>query len=237
MSLGIIAAMNEEGRALAGRAVPSGGLVQFHDGRILLISGIGPDRASLASRILIENGAAALMSWGFACGLQPGIDAGEIVIPTLVIAADGAIHVTDRPWRERLCSRISAHLSVCSGTLAESSVMMPDSSSKELLGRATGAVASDMESASICAAACNAGVPFLAIRAVTDTLGIRVPGSAGNCIDRQGRIRLLRLFSGLLRRPADLPDIIRLGRSFQAARKSLKSVAQHSANMFCLESR
>lgn len=236
MKLGIIAAMNEEGRALTGGPIAAGELLRFREGAILLVSGIGPERACLASRILIENGAGALMSWGFACGLQRGISPGEIVIPRRVIAADGSIHVADPLWRERLCSRMSPHLPVRGGSLAESFSIMPDSSAKELLGRETGAVASDMESASICAAAWKAGIPFLAVRAVTDTLGMRVPWCAGSCVDRQGRIRPLRLLSGLLQSPADLPDVIRLGWSFQAARKSLKSAAALGGNLFCLNS-
>lgn len=235
MSLGIIAALNEEGRTLAGRPAPCGELVRFPEGGILLIAGIGPDRAALASRILIENGARALMSWGFACGLQPGIKPGEIIIPRLVIAADGAVLPTDPAWRERLYSRLSASFSITEGGLAESRGLLPDSPSKELLGRTTGAVAADMESASICTAARNAGVPFLAVRAVTDTLGMRVPGCAAGCIDRQGSIRVLRLLAGLLQRPADLPDLIRLARSFRTARRSLQSAAAHRAYLFFFE--
>lgn len=225
MSLGIIAALEEEGRTFSGCPIPSGEVVKLPDVGLMLVSGTGPDRARAAARTLIENGASALISWGFACGLQSGIRSGDIVIPGLVIASDGGIHSTDSPWRERLAARMSAHLSVCSGALVESRRVMPDSRSKELLGRETGALASDMESASICAAAFEAGIPYLAVRAVLDTLGMRVPECAGNCIDRQGRTRLLLLFSGLLRKPADLPDLIRLGWSFREARKSLKSAA------------
>lgn len=234
MSLGIIAAMDREGSTLTGWPVRAGELVQFREGAFLFVSGVGPDRACLASRILIENGAAALLSWGFACGLRPDITPGEIVIPKWVISADDAIHVVDPLWRERLCSRIGVHLRICPGSLAESRNIMPDSSSKELLGRETGAVAADMESASICKAAWKAGIPFLAVRAVTDTMMMRVPRCAGGCVDGRGRIRPLRLVSGLMRRPAELPDVIRLCRNFQAAIKSLKSAASHGGNMFCL---
>ncbi len=234
MSLGIVAAIDLEGRALAGRPVPAGRPVQFRGNAILLISGVGPERACLASRILIENGAAALMSWGFACGLHPGIEPGDIVVPERVIAADGAIHETDPLWRERLCSRLRGHVPIRGGTLAESSRVMRNPLSKDILGRESGAVASDMESASVCAAASEAGIPFLVVRAVTDTFAVRVPRCAVNCIDGQGRTRPLRLLSGLLQRPADLPDIIRLGRNFRAARKNLKSVTAHGGNLFCL---
>lgn len=235
MELGIIAAMSDEGRALTGGPVPAGAPVQFRRGAVLLVSGIGPERAGAAARILIENGAGALMSWGFACSLQRDISPGEIVIPGRVIAADGSIHAADPFWQERLLRRMRLHLTVSGGALAESFRIMPDYSAKEALGRETGAVASDMESASIGAAALKAGIPFLAVRAVTDTMEMRVPPCAGDCVDRLGRIRPLLLLKGLLQSPADLPDVIRLGRNFRAARRSLKALAAHGGELFCLK--
>jgi adenosylhomocysteine nucleosidase len=233
MSLGIIAAMDREGRALAGRRVPAGDIVRIRQDEILLVAGIGPDRARIAARILLENGAAALLSWGFACSLQPDIMPGEIVIPGRVVAADGSVHMTDQLWREKLCRRLGARVPVRGGCLAESCGIL-DCSAKDILGRQTGAVASDMESASIAAAASKAGVRFLAIRSITDTPGMRVPSCAANCVDNRGRVMPIRLLSGLLHSPADLPAVIRLGRNYQAATKSLRSVAAHGGKMFCL---
>jgi len=80
---------------------------------------MGPEKARSASRRLIDQGVAALASWGIAGGLDPALTAGCLIIPRNVIAADSSIYHTDTAWRERLSGRIAARIPVNDGSLAE----------------------------------------------------------------------------------------------------------------------
>jgi adenosylhomocysteine nucleosidase len=92
----------------------------------------------------------------------------------------------------------------------------------------------DMESASIAWFAKKAGVPFLAVRAITDPAEMAIPRSVRNCVDEFGRVRLSKVIQGVIKHPMDLPLLVGLGRNFRAARAALaKVVLQTGSNLLC----
>jgi adenosylhomocysteine nucleosidase len=112
--------------------------------------------------------------------------------------------------------------------------MLASCAEKKKLFSRTGAIAVDMESASIALCAKKAGVPFIAIRAITDPAEMVIPQSVQNCIDEFGRVRLSRFIREVIKHPMDLPLLVRLGRNFRAARAALARVAfQAGSNLFC----
>ena len=95
-------------------------------------------------------------------------------------------------------------------------------------------MAVDMESASIALAAKEAGVPFMVIRAIMDGVEMVIPRSVLNSFDKFGRVQPARLFSSLVRHPAELMALVRLCRNFQIARATLTTVVrQAGSNMLC----
>jgi len=73
-----------------------------------------------------------------------------------------------------------------------------------------GAVVVDLESAAYVAAARCAGVPWIVLRAVSDTAGEELPPILNQCRDDQGAIRRGRVARGLLARPRLLPALLAL---------------------------
>lgn len=226
--------MVAEARILAKEPIAAGELTPIPEGAMLLLSGMGADRARRAARTLLENGATALVSWGFAGGLLPGLSPGSLILPERILAVDRSIYYVDPVWHEFLGNRLKPHVSLHRGTLAESTVVLDSRAEKIALFQRTGATAVDMESASIALVAKAAGVPFMAIRAITDGPEMAIPQSILNSIDEFGRACLFKLFPYLTKRPAELMALVRLRRNFQAARATLtRVVRQAGSNFLC----
>ncbi len=231
---GIGAALFAEARILSKGLKATGELIHLPGGAMMRLSGIGANRARLTARALLENGATALVSWGFAGGLLPGLSAGSLIVPQDVIAADQIVYPVDSVWHKRLCRQLQGTIDLYKGPLAESPAMLASCGEKKKLFSRTGAIAVDMESASIAWFAKKAGVPFLVVRAITDPAEMAIPRSVQNWVDEFGRVRLFKVIQGVIKRPMDLPLLVDLGRNFRAARAALAIVVlQAGSNLLC----
>ncbi len=228
---GIVAAMAAEVRILVKGKVNPGTLIHLPQGAMMVFSGIGARRARSAARTLLEKGATGLVSWGVAGGLLSRLSPGTLVLPDTIIATDGSIYHADPTWHESLCRQLKGHVGLDKGPLAES-VAVLSSGEKETLNRRTGAVAVDMESASIALVANEARIPFVAIRSITDTAEMDIPPIVLSFTDEFGRVRVSRLILGIFRRPTELLAMVRLSRNFRVARATLTEVARHTGENF-----
>ncbi len=222
--------MAAEARILVKRQIPAGEVVRLSEGSLLLLSGVGAERARFAARTLLENGAKGLVSWGFAGGLAPELSTGSLILPERVMAPDQFIYPVDLAWHEKLCRELEGQVDLYRGTLAESPGVLAGYKEKIGLFRRTQAIAVDMESASIALVAKEAEVPLMVIRAITDTAEMTIPRIVLRSADEFGRVRLRRLLSYLARRPGELMNLIRLARSLEAARTTLATVARKVGN-------
>ena len=224
--VGIVAALPAEARAHAQRRVQPGEAHHLQEGARLELSGVGPLRARLAAASLLRGGAGALVSWGTAGGLEPGLCSGSLVLPEGVVAPDLSVFESDGSWRERLSRRLRGRLEIHAAGLASCPNPVTGPAERIELRRRTGAAAVDMESAAVAAAARRAGVPFLAVRVVADPLGPALPTSALAAIDAMGRFRALRLLSALREHPEEILSLLRLARHFRVALRTLSAVSR-----------
>lgn len=224
--LGIIVGVPAEARSLANHSIIDDQPVRLREGVTLSVSGVGPRRAGLASRSLLERGVTALLSWGSAGGLSQKLFPGSLIVPKSVIASDGSVYQADASWHQNWCSRLEGQLQFYTGSLAESPAVVRTPEEKASLFQQTGAIGVDMESGAVAAAAQEARVPFMAIRAVADSMDIALPKSAVNAFDEFGRLKFLKLVGGIAARPTELFPLIRLGRDYRAAQRTLTLVAR-----------
>ncbi|HEU4618394.1 MAG TPA: purine phosphorylase [Gammaproteobacteria bacterium] len=194
--------------------------------------GPGAARAARAAADAIESGAAGLVSWGLAGGLDPAAAPGTLVLPRRVVtASDGTYTAVDRTyeadasWRSRLAAALAeAGFSLHEGPLLGSDVVLRRPEDKARAAAATGAVAVDMESAGVADAAAAAGVPFVALRVVADAAADVLPVGIERWIDERGNRRFAPAVDAALR-PADWPPLLRLARRYGAARRTLLALA------------
>ncbi len=221
MPLGIVAATAAEARILHRGAIVPRQLIRLAGGGLLIQSGIGPLRAQTAAQALMDWGATALMSWGSAGGLLPGLSPGTLILPEKIFGSDQSVYAVDSLWRERLSQCLKGHLDLHGEAIIESVKVLASSLEKAALWRKTGAVATDMESASIAGVAKERRAPFLAIRVITDPAEMPIASSLLHSVDEFGRVRLCWLGRGLMKKPLDIFGLVRLMLNFRAARASL----------------
>ena len=219
-------AVTAEARSLVKQSIANGELVYLPDGTMLSVSGMGPRRAALASRALLENGATALLSWGCAGGLDPKLSPGGLILPKTVITSDQILYHIDATWHESLCKRLIGHVDFQTEPVVESATVVRTPGEKAILFHETGAIGVDMESAAVGAVAQEARVPFMVVRAVADSTDMTIPDISLNAVDEFGRLSLLKLIQGLAGHPTELFALIRVARSYRAAQRTLAAVAR-----------
>lgn len=191
-----------------------------------LIACAGPGRGTECAERLIAGGAAALLSFGLAGGLDPWLKPGDLVCPDHILSADGEALPTDQHWRNRLITeaRMSG-IVIADGALFGCDQPVADIDAKHRLAHETGAVAVDMESHSVAAIAAARGLPFIALRAIADTADRSLPPAALAAVDAEGRIKGAAVALALIRGPGQIPAMIDLARDTRAGMGALGRAA------------
>ncbi|MFB0505490.1 MAG: purine phosphorylase [Thermodesulfobacteriota bacterium] len=222
--LGVVTALKAEAQVLIKKPMATGEVLHLPEGILLKISGIGARRARVASETLVKKGATALLSWGSAGGLLATLSPGSLILPEKVLSSDRISFSVDTQWHERLCARLSGHADLHTGLLIQSPTVLRSPEEKIAMFNRYGAIAVDMESAAVAQVALLEGVPFMAIRAVSDPAYVSIPPSAMITIDERGIFRPVRLLRSIFRHPRELLPLVRLARTFRAAQTTLASV-------------
>ena len=189
-------------------------------GARVVCAGASAERARVGAARLLEDGVSALVSFGVAGGLQPGLTPGRLILADAVLTPSGQRLPTMVDWREKLAAAAAAE--PLRGTVVGSDHLVATSAAKQALFEATDALAVDMESHSVAEVATAAGVPFLAVRAIADPFDQTISPVAWSGLGPDGRIRPLEAMKGLLRRPGELPAVLRLGRQTARALAALR---------------
>jgi adenosylhomocysteine nucleosidase len=95
---------------------------------------------------------------------------------------------------------------------------------KAVLFAATRALAVDMEGEIVRQAANTLGVPFLHVRAITDSAADSLEPAVLGFVDDVGSVRPMALTLGLLRRPGLIPELSRLGVNARLAGRNLGNI-------------
>ena len=208
-----------------------GELVELPGGSWACLSGIGAAGATDATIRLLDLQPDLLVSFGFAGGLGASTVAGTCVLPRAVLCCDsdlgqvGECLAPAESWRKEFGVFLPGL--VATGTLASSPRVLATRIDKRCLHEDTGAEAVDMESYWIIsrATACCT----LVVKVVLDTrefdlpdyLCIGEPDGITNGAEPGG----FGVLSGLMKQPASLPALIRLGLNFRRAARRLTLVA------------
>jgi adenosylhomocysteine nucleosidase len=224
--IGIVTAMRMEARCITRRPLPFNQRISLGQNASIWLCGMGEEAARQAAAGLKAGGAGALISFGFAGALDSNLRPGDLVLPETVHA--GNLMPVDLSWRSRLLKMLPASLSVSGGTLAASKQVLSSASAKLHLANATGASAVDMESGAVAEAAAHAGLPFLAIRVISDAVEFSPPPALLGAIRPDGSADLARLLPLLLRRSVTLPALLRLAVESRAACSTLSAVARYA---------
>jgi hopanoid-associated phosphorylase len=168
--------------------------------------------------VAVANKASAIISFGVAGGLKPGLAPGSKLVARSVITEDGGRYHGDPVWSQRL--------SVVLGGATIADIVGIDSpvvshADKHALHIKTGAHAADMESHVAARIAAAHNLPFAAFRVVADPAHRRLPHAALVAIRPDGSLAFGAIMGSILRDPLQLPQLMRTAADARAALKAL----------------
>lgn len=221
----VIVAMDHEARPLVRRfgLTPmtehehAGVLYEARGGRahhraelVVLVTGVGPDRAGdAAGRLLDRRPVRQVVIAGLCGALHPLLRVGELVWPDVLV--DGATHqLYHRPLAH---PRTGRHISV------DRLVATPQD--KAAIHHRHQVDSVDMESAAIAAACEERAVSWICARAVGDTAEQTLPASVDELVDDRGYARPWRAARRLAASPARLYSLAQLARRSTRAADAL----------------
>jgi adenosylhomocysteine nucleosidase len=188
-------------------------------------AGMGRRRAAEGARLLIRRcSPQALASFGFAGGLTPDLAPGALVIGTEVVYEDASRTLTaaNRDLVEQFQAAAHAEeLPVRQGILVTCRHIVADPASKAELSVRSGACAVDMETAGMVEVAHEAGLPWVAVRAIVDSAEESLPVACLTMLREDGSIAPERVIQTICRSPQLLWHFLRLAGQMATARRHL----------------
>ncbi len=191
---------------------------------LLVECGVGTDAAQKAIHWLLSDPLIGnvpyrpglVVSAGFSGALQPDQRVGDLVLATDIIDAQG--NVWPASWPHKLPAGDQPLPLVC-GRLLCLPTLLGDPAKKRRLGQKHQALAVDMESGVLARACQQKGVPFGALRVISDDLDMPLSPALVDVL-KTGRVSPLRLIAAVVRSPRLIGELWRLsGQTRDAARQ------------------
>jgi len=191
-------------------------------------TGIGLARARATTDALLRAHAPrAALAIGIAGALRRGLAVGDVVVPADVV--DGASGARFQP----MLAQTALGAPRPSGRLVSAPAAALTRADKAELRRRHEADAVDMESAAIADACERAGVPWLCARSISDDADSEIAAEALLLTDAEGRPRIGAALRHVLRHPASVPALVRLGRDTRTAVARLTKVSIAIVDALC----
>lgn len=235
MKIAIITAMPEESRAAlkaAGHRKKSlvSGRKRFcsqmagHD-IVLVEGGMGLLNAGWAAMALATEAPDLMISAGFAGAVLPGLRVGDVVMAEQVLQWEGSGFEEIEVGFFGL-NGIASALGVARGTFISCNEILEKHALAARLPASAVNPLLEMETAAVARVAAAQGIPFLAIRSISDSADEELGFSIDEFCDESMRIRPARVLATILARPRIVPQLIRLARTSRVAAASLATAME-----------
>jgi adenosylhomocysteine nucleosidase len=194
---------------------------------VIAEAGMGFQNATAAAaRLIHEFSLDMIVSAGFCGGVSPELQVGDVVVATgLTVVSEKGLD--DVPveitafGRDFVASQAAEGRRVFGGLFASTPVIMHKKHLAALLPAAAPYPVVEMESAAIALVAVENGIPFSAIRTVSDPFGEELAFTLDEFCDDRMRIRIPRVLLTVARKPRIIPQLIRLAGNSRVAAASL----------------
>ena len=206
----IVTGMVQEARIAAG------------PGMTVICSSSDPQQLRALLTVFDPSTIRGVISFGIAGGLDPTLRSGDVVVATEVLSGDTR-WLAGLALNEELIAGVAlGSRRVVRGGLAGVEQMVVAQSRKAALRSETGAAAVDMESHIAAAYAAEAGLPFAALRVISDPASRALPALARTAIKPNGEIDLRKVLRGVARNPLTLRALVSTGIDFNRALRSVR---------------
>ena len=184
----------------------------------IYVSGANAARAYFYADEACANGASAILSIGISGGLDPALNAGDLIVGDDVLTESGERFQAD----QKLCEAVG-EFGFRNGAVFGSDSIIQSADAKSSLFARTNCLAVDMESHGAARAARKTNTPFIAIRAIADPSSRALPVAALGAVADDGSTKVFQTLSAALRDPKQFPALIKLGADSAAATKTLRT--------------
>jgi adenosylhomocysteine nucleosidase len=185
--------------------------------RHVAVSGGRPEVAARLAREFAEAGAETLMSFGIAGGLSRKLRVGSVVVASEVVTDFGTY-----PAVSTAAGPAKAHR----GRIYGGNEIVATTEEKRRLRNQFDAIAVDNESGPVARVAYEAGIPFVAVRVISDAVGDHLPPAALLPLSPGGKPRLGAVLLSVLKNPFQIPGLIATAINTRAAMKMLRRVCR-----------
>ena len=191
-------------------------------GMTVICSSSDPQQLRSLLSTLDPSSFRGVISFGVAGGLDPTLKSGDIVVATEVLSGD-ARWLAGLPLNEDQIANVALkRRRVVRGGLAGVEQVIAAKAHKAALWSKTGAAAVDMESHIAAAYAAEAGLPFAALRVISDPATRALPAIAMSAVKPNGDIDLRKVLRGVARNPLSVRALVSTGIDFNRALRSLR---------------
>jgi hopanoid-associated phosphorylase len=190
-------------------------------GMVVICSSSDPTQLRSLLTVFDPSTIRGVISFGVAGGLDPSLKPGDVVLATEVVAGDGR-WLAGLSLNEEVIANLALKRRVVRGGLAGAEEVIVAQARKAALWLQTGAAAVDMESHIAAAYAADAGLPFAALRVISDSAHRSLPALAKSAIRPDGKVDLRKILSGVVRDPSALSALVSTGIDFNRALRSLR---------------
>jgi len=192
---------------------------------VLVEAGMGMLNAGWAATSLAVESPDLLISTGFGGAVQAGLSVGDVVVAEQILHWSGS-EFEEVPVGFYGRNAVADSLSLGRGTFITCDIIL----NKHVLAQRLPAVAVnpvvEMESAAVARVVATHGIPFLAMRAISDPWDEELGFTIDEFCDDTMRIRPAKVLAIILRRPRIIPQLIRLARNSRVAATGLASAME-----------
>ncbi|WP_184257881.1 phosphorylase [Rhodopseudomonas rhenobacensis] len=191
-------------------------------GLTVICSSSDPQQLRMLLAVFDPKTVRGVVSFGVAGGLDPKLRTGDIILATEVMAGARRWVVAPELSRELLAGADLERQRIVRGGLVGVEKVVGARDAKAALHSETGAAGVDMESHIAADYAAEAGLPFAALRVVSDPASRALPSLVATAIKPNGDIDLRKVLRGVARNPATIKALVSTGIDFNRALRSLR---------------
>ena len=173
---------------------------------VVVLAGVGARRADLTAALAAEHRPGAGIVAGVAGAAKAELEPGDVLVAEAVCDASENETAWSDPWLVDCAERCGAKR-VRRFVTVSRIARTPETKSR--LARA--GEAAEMESMMVMQRWACEGIPAVAIRTIADSVNDTVPYDFEAASDSAGQVRLQSTFGQIIRRPWELPSLVRFG--------------------------